>query len=52
MVKALNCWIVVREFDLVLLRSLSNKYPWGRYKRPYPPYGLNKSFYKDGFGIK
>ena len=28
--------------NLVILRSLSGKYPWERYEPPYPPsYGLN-----------
>ena len=44
MVKAMDCGIVVSEFELVLLRSLSGKYPWERYEHPYPPsYGLNST---------
>ena len=46
MVKAIDCGIVVREFDLqvVLLRSLSSKYPWEMFEPPYPPsYGLNST---------
>ena len=35
MVKAMDCGIVVRKFEL--LRSLSDKYPWERYEPPYPP---------------
>ena len=39
MVKATDYGIVV-----ALLRSLSGKYPWERYKPPYPPsYGLNST---------
>ena len=42
MVKAVDCGIVVSEFELAQLRSLSDKYPWERYEPPYPPsYGLN-----------
>ena len=45
-VKATDCGIVVSEFVLQsqLLRSLSGKYPWERYKPPYPPSnGLNST---------
>ena len=45
-VKAMNCGIVVSEFVLqvALLRSLSGKYPWGRYEPPSPPsYGFNST---------
>ena len=46
MIKAMDCGIVVREFVLQsqLLRSLSGKYPWERYKPPYlPSYGFNST---------
>ena len=42
MVKAMDCGIVVPEFEVALLHSLSDKYPWERYEPPYPAsYGLN-----------
>ena len=43
MVKAMDCGIVVSKFVLQS-RSLSGKYHWERYERPYPPsYGLNST---------
>ena len=38
--------VMVKAMDsgIALLRSLSGKYPWGRYEPPYPPsYGLNST---------
>ena len=46
MVKAMDCVIVVNEFELqsCQLRLLSEKYPCERYEPPYPPsYGLNST---------
>ena len=45
MVNAMDCGIVVSEFELQpCYCSLLDKYPWERYKPPYPPsYGLNSS---------
>ena len=41
MVKAMDCGIVVSEFEL---QSLSDKYPWEMYEPPYlPSNGLNSS---------
>ena len=46
MVKAMDCGIVRKRVrtPVVLLRSLSGKYPWKNYEPPYPPsYGLNST---------
>ena len=46
MVKTIGCGIVVSEFvtPVAPVRSLSEKYPWERYKPPYPSsYGLNST---------
>ena len=53
-VKALDCGILVSEFELQLLRSLSDKYSRERYEAPYPSsYRLNSAITvkKDCFGI-
>ena len=46
MVKALDCGIVVSEFELQSCYYVHFlcKYPWERYEPPYPPsYGLNST---------
>ena len=46
MVKAFGLWNRSKRVQtpLVLLRSLSDIYPWVRYEPPYPPsYGLNNT---------
>ena len=44
MVKVMDCRIIVSKFctPVMLLRSLSDKYPWETYEPRYPPsYGLS-----------
>ena len=42
MVKALDCGLVVKRVRAPVALSLSEKYPWERYKPSYPPsYGLD-----------
>ena len=43
MVKTLDCGIVYSEFKLQLLRSLSDKYPWGKAWTYPSSYGLNST---------
>ena len=58
MVKTMDCGIVVSEFEppVVLLRSLSDKYPWEKYEPLFLP-AMGKIvplmlFWNDFFGIK
>ena len=55
MATLLDCNIVVSWTPVVLLHSVSDKYPLERYEPTYPSsYGLIESLFlnNDGFGIK